>query len=89
MLLGDLDDGLRRQQRATGATQGRIGHDVDALLLAEVDELLLGKLRVVLDLVDGRNGGGVGQELLKPGLAVLFYRCVVVSAKGLSVEFGV
>lgn len=32
---------------------------MDTLLLAEVDDLLLGKLGVVLDLVNGGNDGGV------------------------------
>jgi hypothetical protein len=38
---------------------------VDALLLAEVDDLLLGKQRVVLDLVDGWGDGGLCEKLLQ------------------------
>lgn len=45
---------------------------MDALLLAKVDNLLLGQLRVVLDLVDGWDDGGVGEEFFEVALAVLF-----------------
>lgn len=72
VLLRDLDHGLGREQRAARAPQRAVRHDVDALLLAEVDDLLLGERRVVLDLVDGGDHGGVGEELLEVALAVLF-----------------
>jgi hypothetical protein len=38
---------------------------VDALLLAEVNNLLLWAKWVVLDLVDSRDDGGLGQQLLE------------------------
>lgn len=64
-LLGNLDDGLRGEQGAAGAAQGTVGGDVNALGLAEVDNLLLGQGGVVLDLVDGRDNGGLGKEFLQ------------------------
>lgn len=71
LLLGDLDDGRGREQRATGAAKGAVGHDVDALLPAKVDNLLLRQRRVVLDLVDGGHDGAVREQLLQVALAVL------------------
>jgi hypothetical protein len=44
---------------------------VDAFLLAQVDNLLLREGRVVLDLVDSRDDGGVREELLEVAFAVL------------------
>ena len=38
---------------------------MDALLLAEVDDLLLWQERVVFDLVGGGDDGGLGEELLE------------------------
>ncbi len=67
----DLDDGLGLHQRPARAAQRAVGHDVDALGLAQVDDLLLRQRRVVLDLVDGRDHGAVGEELLEVALAVL------------------
>lgn len=64
-LLGNLDDRLRREQGATRATQGAVSGNVDTLLVAEIDNLLLGQRGVVLDLIDGRGDGGLGQELLQ------------------------
>lgn len=63
VLLGDLDDWLGLEEGAAGAPHRAVGHDVDALLLAEVYNLLLGKCRVVLNLVDGGDDGGVWEEL--------------------------
>lgn len=45
---------------------------MDAVFLAKVDNLLLWKARVVLNLVDGGNHSGVGEELFEISLAVLF-----------------
>lgn len=45
---------------------------MDALFLAKVDNLLLGEAGVVFNLVDGRDHGGVGEELFEISLAVLF-----------------
>lgn len=48
---------------------------MNIVLPAEVDNLLLGEAGMVLNLVDGGDNGGVGDELLEVFLAVLF-RCV-------------
>lgn len=45
---------------------------MNSMLLAEINNLLLGKAGVVLNLVDGGDDGGVWDELLKVFLAVLF-----------------
>lgn len=73
LLLGYLDDGLRGHDGAASAAEGAVGLNVDALLLAEVDNLLLGKARVVLDLVDSGDDGGMRQKLLEVSLAVLWW----------------
>ena len=70
-LLGNLNDGLSGHDGTTGAAQRAVGLNVDALLLAQVDNLLLGKTGVVLDLVNGGDDSGVRQKLLKVLLAVL------------------
>lgn len=44
---------------------------MDALLAAQVDDLLLAEGRVVLDLVDGGGDGRVGEELLEVAFGVL------------------
>ena len=44
---------------------------MDALLLAEVNNFLLWAKWVVLDLVNGRDDGGLGQKLLEVLLAVV------------------
>lgn len=72
MLLSNLDYRLRAGDGAAGAAKGRVGHDVDVLVFAKVDNFLLGQLRVVLDLVDGGHDGGVGEEFFEVALAVLF-----------------
>lgn len=64
-LLGNGHDRLGSEQRATGAAQRAVRGDVDALLVAEVDDLLLWQGGVVLDLVGGGDDGGLGQELLQ------------------------
>jgi hypothetical protein len=71
VLLGDLDDGVERGQGAASAAEGAVRHDVDALLLAELDDVGLGEVRVQLDLVDGGDDGGLGEKLLEVLLAVL------------------
>lgn len=45
---------------------------MDTVLATEVDDLLLGKAGVILNLVDGGDNGGVWDELLEVFLAVLF-----------------
>lgn len=64
VLLGNLVDDLVLEQRATGATQGAVGGNVNALLLAEVDNLLLWQQRVILDLVGGGDNCGLRKQLL-------------------------
>lgn len=64
-LLGDSDNRLSCEQGAAGAAQGTIRGDVDALLVAEVDDLLLRQGGVVLDLVGGGDDARLGQELLQ------------------------
>jgi hypothetical protein len=71
VLLGNLDNGLGLEHGAARATERAISHDVDALLVAEVDDLLLREGRVVLDLVDSRDNGRLSQQLLEVLLAVL------------------
>jgi hypothetical protein len=44
---------------------------VDAFFLAEVDDFLLRKGRVVFDLVDGGEDGGVREELFEVAFGVL------------------
>jgi len=56
---------------------------VNALLLAEVDNLLLRETGVVLDLVDGGDDSGMRQKLLEVLLTVL-YR-VLAEAGGIKV----
>jgi hypothetical protein len=72
VLLGNLNHGLGSEERPARAAQGAVGHDVDTLVLAQVDNLLLWQRRVVLDLVDGRDDGGVREELLEVAFAVLY-----------------
>jgi hypothetical protein len=45
---------------------------MNSMLPAEVNNLLLGKAGVVLNLVDSGDNGGVWDELLEVFLAVLF-----------------
>lgn len=71
LLLGNLDDRLAGHQRAASAAERAVGDNVDALFTAEIDNLLLGKAGVVLDLVDGRDNLGHGEKLLKVLFAVL------------------
>jgi hypothetical protein len=71
LALGDLDDGLRSHHGTASAPQRAVGDNVNALLVAQVDNLLLGKTGVVLNLVDGGNNGSVGEKLLEILDAVL------------------
>lgn len=72
LLLGQLDNGLRLEERAAGAAQRAVGHDLDVMLFAQLDNLRLRQQRVILDLVDGGLDGGLGQELLEVLFAVLY-----------------
>lgn len=60
LLLRNLYHRLGTHQRSTRAAQGTVGHNMDALLLAQIYNLLLRKTRVVLDLVDGGDDLGLG-----------------------------
>lgn len=59
LLLGNLDHRLSGHDWATCAAKRTVGLNVDALLLTEVDDLLLRELWVVLDLVNGWDDGGM------------------------------
>lgn len=65
VLLCHLLDGSSLHDGSAGAAEGTVGSDDDALSLAEVDDLLLGEKRVVLDLVDGGDDLGLLEELLE------------------------
>ena len=69
--LRNLYDRLCRQQRTARAAERAVCSDVNALLVAEVDGLLLGETGVVLNLVDGWDHVGVGEKLLEIGSAVV------------------
>lgn len=64
-LLGHLDNGLSSEERTAGTAKGTVGSNVNALLLAEVDNLLLRQGGVILDLVGGRDDCYLGQKLLQ------------------------
>lgn len=70
-LLSDLSNRISSHERATSAAERAVSDDVDTLFVAEVDNLLLGQRGMVLDLVDGGDDLGLGEELLKVSLAVL------------------
>lgn len=77
VLLCDLDDRLSRHHRPASAAERAVRHDVNAVLLAEVDNLLLRQGRVVLNLVHRRLDSAVRQELLEITFAVLHSRSVL------------
>lgn len=58
---------------------------MDALFLAEIDNLLLGQAGVVLNLVDGGDNGGVREKLLEILLAVL-HHVIMLEAVGQQYE---
>lgn len=65
VLFRDLVDNLVLEQRRASAAERAVRGDVDALFFAEVVDLLLWAQWVVLDLVDGWDNGGFGEELLQ------------------------
>ena len=67
----DTDDWLRARQRGACAAKRTVSDDMDALLPAVVDNVLLRQGRVVLNLVDRRKNLAVGDELLEVTLTVL------------------
>ncbi len=58
LLLSHLHNSLSGGDRAASATKGAVGDNVNALLLAELDNLSLGQVKVEFDLVDGRDNLG-------------------------------
>lgn len=71
LLLSKLDHRRRRHDGATGTSKRAVSHDVDALFVAQVDNLLLRQARVVFDLIDSGNNLGMGKEFLEVLLAIL------------------
>lgn len=65
VLFCNLVDNLVSEQRRASATKRAVRRDVNALFLAEVVNLLLWAQWVVLNLVDGWDNGGFGEELLQ------------------------
>lgn len=81
-LLGHFNNRRCREERATRAAQRTVRSNNDALLLAEVDDLLLWERGVVLDLIYCRNNGSLGKEFLK------VLHTVVGNANGLDLASG-
>jgi hypothetical protein len=71
MLPRDLDHRLGLHDRTASGPERAVRHDVDALFLAQVHDLLLRQRRVVLDLVHCRDDGGFWEQLLQVLFAVL------------------
>lgn len=65
VLLCGGDDTLVIEERRACAAERAVGGDMDALLLAEVNDLLLGQKRMVLDLIGGGDDGGLCEQLLE------------------------
>lgn len=65
VLLGNLGDLLTLDQGGVGRSEGGVSSEVDALGLAELEQLPLGVLGVELDLVGGGDNLGGGEELLE------------------------
>lgn len=70
-LLCNLDNWLCGHDGAASAAEGTVRDDVDALVVAKVDNFLLRKRGMILDLVDGWDSLGLGEQLLEILLAVL------------------
>lgn len=70
-LFSNRHNGGSCEQRTTRAAQGAVRGNMDALLFAKVDNLLLRKRGVVFDLVDRRDDRHVRQKLLEKWLAVV------------------
>lgn len=58
-------------ERRSGTTQGRVGSDVDAFLLAELDDFVLGQAGVVFYLIDCRRDGRLLKQLIQEPDAVI------------------
>lgn len=59
-----LDGVLHVELEEAGRAEGAVGGDGDALLLGQVQQLLLDEVRVVLDLQGGRADLGVPQQVI-------------------------
>jgi hypothetical protein len=64
MFLRHLQHTLILEQRRPGASQRTVSRNMNALVLAEIDNFLLRQQWVVLDLVDGGCDGGFCEQLL-------------------------
>jgi hypothetical protein len=71
LLLGNLDNGLGAHDGTACAAKRTVSLNMDALFLAEVNYFLLGKLRVIFNLVNSGYDGRMRQKLLEVPLAVL------------------
>jgi hypothetical protein len=65
VLLCDFEHGLVFAQWGACASQRAVRGDVNALLLAKVDNFLLGQEGMVLDLVDGWDNSALRKQLLE------------------------
>lgn len=64
MLLRNLQYTLILEKRRSRASKRTVRRDMDALILAEINNFLLGQQWVVLDLVGSGHNGGLGEQLL-------------------------
>lgn len=65
VLLGDFLHAFLLEKGAACTTKRRVGGNVDVFRLAEVDNLLLWEIRMVLDLIRCWNDFSVGEELFE------------------------
>lgn len=70
-LLRNLHDRRSLEQRASRTSQRTVRGDVNALFIAQVDNLLLWERGVVFDLVHRGDDRGMGQQLVEIRLAVV------------------
>lgn len=71
LLLCQLDNVGVLEQWTSSAAQGAVCGDENALLFAEVDDVLLRQQRMVFDLVDGRDDADLREELFEISLGVV------------------
>jgi hypothetical protein len=64
VFLRNLQHTLVFEQRRASTAQWTVRGNVDALVFAEINDLLLRQQRVVLNLVDRGRDGGFGEQLL-------------------------
>jgi hypothetical protein len=70
-LLRDFNNRFRGQEWSSSAAQWAVRGYVNALLLAEINNLLLRETGVVLDLVHSRDNSCMRKQLLEISLAVI------------------